>query len=143
MKFLRVGNLGAEKPAILDNGIIRDLSSVIKDIDRTTIGDDLISTIKKLDISKLPQLNNNLRIGASVSNPSNFLGIGLNFLDHALEQNLELPKEPIIFSKVIALVYLLNKTHRVLARICTAPCRWASGLELAVRLGENSEKSVP
>lgn len=99
MKLLRVGNLGAEKPAILDNGIIRDLSSVIKDIDRTTIGDDLINTIKKLDISKLQQLNNNLRIGASVSNPSNFLGIGLNFLDHALEQNLELPKEPIIFSK--------------------------------------------
>lgn len=99
MKLLRVGNLGAEKPAILDNGIIRDLSSVIKDIDRATIGDDLINTIKKLDISKLPQLNNNLRIGASVSNPSNFLGIGLNFLDHALEQNLELPKEPIIFSK--------------------------------------------
>jgi 2-keto-4-pentenoate hydratase/2-oxohepta-3-ene-1,7-dioic acid hydratase in catechol pathway len=99
MKLLRVGNLGAEKPAILDNGIIRDLSSVIKDIDRTTIGDDLINTIKKLDISKLPQINNNLRIGASVSNPSNFLGIGLNFLDHALEQNLELPKEPIIFSK--------------------------------------------
>lgn len=99
MKLLRVGNLGAEKPAILDNGIIRDLSSVIKDIDRTTIGDDLINTIKKLDISKLPQLNNNLRIGASVFNPSNFLGIGLNFLDHALEQNLELSKEPIIFSK--------------------------------------------
>ena len=99
MKLLRVGNLGAEKPAILDNGIIRDLSSVIKDIDRTTIGDDLINTIKKLDISKLPPLDNNLRIGACVSNPSKFLGIGLNFLDHALEQNLELPKEPIIFSK--------------------------------------------
>jgi len=99
MKLLRVGNLGAEKPAILDYSIIRDLSSVIKDIDRTTIGDDLINTIKKLDISKLPQLNNNLRIGASVSIPSNFLGIGLNFLDHALGQNLELPKEPIIFSK--------------------------------------------
>ena len=99
MKLLRVGNLGAEKPAILDNGVIRDLSLVIKDIDRTTIGDELINTLKKLDISKLPQLNNSLRIGASVSNPSNFLGIGLNFLDHALEQNLELPKEPIIFSK--------------------------------------------
>ena len=99
MKFLRVGNIGAEKPALLDNNIIRDLSSVIKDIDQTTIGDNLISTIKKLDISKLPQLDNNLRIGACVSNPSKFLGIGLNFLDHALEQNLEIPKEPIIFSK--------------------------------------------
>ncbi len=56
MKLLRVGNLGAEKPALLDNNIIRDLSSVIKDIDQTTIGDNLINTIKKLDISKLPQL---------------------------------------------------------------------------------------
>ena len=99
MKFLRVGNIGAEKPALLDNNIIRDLSSVIKDIDQTTIGDTLINTIKKLDISKLPQLDNNLRIGACVSNPSKFLGIGLNFPDHALEQNLEIPKEPIIFSK--------------------------------------------
>ena len=70
MKFLRVGNIGAEKPALLDNNIIRDLSSVIKDIDQTTIGDNLINTIKKLDISKLPQLDNNLRIGACVSNPS-------------------------------------------------------------------------
>ena len=42
MKFLRVGNIGAEKPALLDNNIIRDLSSVIKDIDQTTIGDNLI-----------------------------------------------------------------------------------------------------
>ena len=99
MKFLRVGNIGSEKPALLDNNTIRDLSSVIKDIDQSTIGDDLINTVKKLDISKLPKLDNNLRIGASVSNPSKFLGIGLNFLDHALEQNLEPPKEPIIFSK--------------------------------------------
>jgi len=44
VKLSRVGNLGAEKPAILVNDIIRDLSSVIKDIDRTTIGDDLINT---------------------------------------------------------------------------------------------------
>ncbi len=99
MKFLRVGNIGSERPALLDNNIIRDLSSVIKDIDQTTIGDGLINTVKKLDITKLPKLDNNLRIGASVSNPSKFLGIGLNFLDHALEQNLEPPKEPIIFSK--------------------------------------------
>ncbi len=99
MKLLRVGNLGSEKPAILDNNVIRDLSSIIKDIDQTTIGDNLINTIKRLDISKLPPLDNNLRIGACVSNPSKFLGIGLNFLDHALEQNLEVPKEPIIFSK--------------------------------------------
>ena len=46
MKFLRVGNIGSEKPALIDNNIIRDLSSVIKDIDQTTIGD--ITRKKKL-----------------------------------------------------------------------------------------------
>jgi hypothetical protein len=79
MKFLRVGNIGSEKPALLDNNIIRDLSSVIKDIDQTTIGDNLINTIKKLDISKLPQLDNNLRIGACVSNPTKFLRYWVKF----------------------------------------------------------------
>ena len=123
MKFLRVGNIGAEKPALLDNNIIRDLSSVIKDIDQTTIGDNLINTIKKIDITKLPQLDNNLRIGACVSNPTKFLGIGLNFLDHALEQNLEIPKEPIIFTKALSPydydAPALGSTFFPLYHICT------------------------
>tara|TARA_B100001741_G_scaffold288820_1_gene267268 strand:- start:97 stop:753 length:657 start_codon:yes stop_codon:yes gene_type:complete len=38
-------------------------------------------------------------MGPCVGNPSKFLGIGLNFKDHALEQNLPIPDEPIIFSK--------------------------------------------
>ena len=43
--------------------------------------------------------NNNQRIGACVNNPSKFIGIGLNFKDHAIEQDMPIPKEPIIFSK--------------------------------------------
>ena len=50
-------------------------------------------------MSKLPNLDKNKRIGACVSNPSKFIGIGLNYRDHAIEQNLPIPKEPIIFSK--------------------------------------------
>ena len=52
-----------------------------------------------MEILKLPILDKNQRIGACVSNPSKFIGIGLNFKDHATEQNLPIPKEPIIFSK--------------------------------------------
>jgi len=44
-------------------------------------------------------LDPNSRIGPCVSKPSKFIGIGLNFKDHAEEQNLPIPKEPIIFSK--------------------------------------------
>ena len=100
MKLLRLGNPGKEIPALIDKeGNFKDLSSIIKDLDPTTLNFDTINKIKKLDSSILPKLDSNLRIGACVSNPSKFIGIGLNFKDHAEEQNLPIPKEPIIFSK--------------------------------------------
>ncbi len=100
MKLCRIGDSGKEKPAIIDdNNDFRDLSSIIEDLNPSTLNFDLLNKIKNLDISKLPKLDKNSRIGACVSNPSKFLGIGLNFKDHAEEQNLPIPKEPIIFSK--------------------------------------------
>ena len=100
MKLLRIGKIGEEKPAILDkNNNYKDLSSIIKDFSPDTLNFKTLDKIKKLDISKLPNLDPNSRIGACVSKPSKFIGIGLNFKDHAKEQNLPMPKEPIIFSK--------------------------------------------
>ena len=100
MKLLRLGNNGNEKPAIIDkDGNYRDLSSIVNDFNPDTLNFDTIETIKNADISNLPKLGSNLRIGACVSKPSKFIGIGLNFKDHAEEQNLPIPKEPIIFSK--------------------------------------------
>ena len=100
MKLCRIGDLGKEKPAIIDNqNNYRDLSSEVDDLNPNTLNFELIEKIKKLEILKLPILDKNQRIGACVSNPSKFIGIGLNFKDHATEQNLPIPKEPIIFSK--------------------------------------------
>ena len=100
MKLLRLGNTGKEKPAIIDkDGNYRDLSSIVNDFNPETLNFNTIEKIKNTDISNLPKLDSNLRIGACVSKPSKFIGIGLNFKDHAEEQNLPIPKEPIIFSK--------------------------------------------
>ena len=100
MKLLRVGEVGSEKPALIDNeNKYRDLSSVMKDLNPDTLNFETLEKIKSTDISKLPVMDSNLRIGACVSDPSKFIGIGLNFKDHAEEQNLPIPKEPIIFSK--------------------------------------------
>jgi 2-keto-4-pentenoate hydratase/2-oxohepta-3-ene-1,7-dioic acid hydratase in catechol pathway len=100
MKLLRIGNVGSEKPALIDNeNKYRDLSSIIKDLNPDSLNFETLEKIKAIDISKLPVLDSNLRIGACVSKPSKFIGIGLNFKDHAEEQNLPIPKEPIIFSK--------------------------------------------
>ena len=100
MKLLRVGNQNKEKTAIIDNnGIIRDLSLIIKDLNPATINQDTIEKIKKEKINKLPEINNNLRIGACVSNPEKFIGIGLNYSAHAKETDAIAPKEPIVFLK--------------------------------------------
>ena len=100
MKLLRIGETGSERPALIDSqNKYRDLSSVIKDLNPDTLNFETLEKIKNIDASKLPELDSNLRIGACVSAPSKFIGIGLNFKDHAEEQNLPIPKEPIIFSK--------------------------------------------
>ena len=100
MKLLRLGEPEKEKPALIDKeGNFRDLSSIIKDLDPNTLNFETIDKIKAVDNLSLPKMEANLRIGPCVSKPSKFIGIGLNFKDHAEEQNLPIPKEPIIFSK--------------------------------------------
>tara|TARA_B100000989_G_scaffold296149_1_gene278754 strand:- start:1233 stop:2072 length:840 start_codon:yes stop_codon:yes gene_type:complete len=100
MKLTRIGNTGEERPALIDSdGNYRDLSLIIKDLDPSTLNFETINKISKTDVNSLSLLPKNSRIGACVKNPSKFIGIGLNFKDHALEQNLPIPKEPIIFSK--------------------------------------------
>ena len=100
MKLCRVGKLNKEKPALIDkDGNFRDLSNIIVDLNPEYLNFETIEKISKLNINNLAILDKNSRIGACVKNPSKFLGIGLNYKDHALEQNLPIPKEPIIFSK--------------------------------------------
>jgi len=100
MKLLRIGNPNHEKPAFIDkNGIIKDLSSVIEDFNPKTINQETIEIIKNTNSNKLPEISKKIRIGACVSNPQKFIGIGLNYSDHAEETGMKPPKEPIIFIK--------------------------------------------
>ena len=100
MKFLRVGEFGKEIPAILDNeNKIRDLSNIVQDFNPKNLNFEILDKIKKTELESLPQLDNNQRIGACVTKPSNFLAIGLNYKAHAEETNSDAPKEPIVFNK--------------------------------------------
>ncbi len=100
MKFLRIGPVKHEKPAIIDNdNTIRDLSSVIRDFDPENINFETINKVKNINLKKLPEISKNLRIGSCISNPQKFIGIGLNYSDHAEETGMKTPKEPIVFVK--------------------------------------------
>ena len=100
MKLLRCGSVGKEIPAAIDeNGIIRDLSAIIPDLTPNTINKSTIEKIEKKDLSKLPEIKKNVRIGPCVSNLEKFIGIGLNYSAHAKETDANAPKEPIVFFK--------------------------------------------
>ena len=100
MKLLRVGNKGNEKPAILDSeGKIRDISSHIKDLNPENLNFETFSKIQSADLSKLPELSSNERVGSCITSPGKFVAIGLNYSDHAAEVGAEIPKEPIMFMK--------------------------------------------
>ena len=100
MKLLRCGSAGKEMPAVLDkNGIIRNLSTIIPDLTPNTLNKSTIEKIKKKNLSKLPEIKGNPRIGPCVYKPEKFIGIGLNYSSHAKETNANDPKEPIVFFK--------------------------------------------
>jgi len=100
MKLLRVGNKGKEKPAVINkDGKIIDLSSIINDFNPDNLNHSTINKIKNLNLLDLPEIQEKQRIGACVSNPGKFIGIGLNYSDHAAETGANVPSEPIIFMK--------------------------------------------
>jgi len=100
MKLLRVGEIGKEKPAVLDkNNKVRDLSSHIKDFNPENLKFETILKLKNLNLEDLPEVKNNERIGSCISKPGKFVAIGLNYSDHAKETGLKIPREPIVFMK--------------------------------------------
>src|SRR5262249_1327155 len=105
MKLLRFGELGREKPGILDDsGQIRDLSRIVDDIAGDALGPESLSPIKALDLKSLPLVEGRPRIGAPVGIVPKFLGIGLNYRDHAEETGMPIPEVPIVFAKASSCV---------------------------------------
>ena len=101
MKLLRYGQIGSEKPGLLDeNGVIRDLSEHVNDISAETLLPESIEKLKIIDYKTLPEVSSEVRLGPCVGQIGNFICIGLNYSDHAKESGMEVPSEPVIFSKI-------------------------------------------
>ena len=105
MKLLRCGNKNNEKPAALDkNGKIRDLSSKISDFNPATLNFETLTKLQKIDLETLPEISNSTRIGPCINKPGKFVGIGLNYSDHAAETGAKIPSEPIVFMKATSCI---------------------------------------
>jgi 2,4-didehydro-3-deoxy-L-rhamnonate hydrolase len=100
MKLVRYGDIGKEKPGLVDkSGQIRDLSAHIPDLAGDAFSPASLTRIAALDPAKLPAVSGKPRIGAAVGGSPKFIAIGLNYSDHAKEVGLAIPTEPIVFMK--------------------------------------------
>jgi len=97
MKFCRFGPRGAEKPGLIDSeGRVRDLSGVIADVTPAAIAG------LSLDPASLPLAEDDQRFGVPVAGIGKIVAIGLNYVDHAIESNLPIPTEPVMFMKALS-----------------------------------------
>ncbi|MGA0382078.1 MAG: fumarylacetoacetate hydrolase family protein [Arenicellales bacterium] len=100
MKLVRFGPIGQEKPGLLDrDGVIRDLSGQINDIDSSTLDARTLARIAALDLDRLPIAPEGQRLGPCVARPGKFVCIGLNYHDHSKETGMPVPTEPVVFMK--------------------------------------------
>lgn len=103
MKLVRYGRPGKEKPGLFDEQCrLRDLSGVLADIDGAALSDKVLRKLARIDYKTLPLVRGTPRLGVPVKGVGKFIGIGLNYADHAAETGLPLPKEPIVFMKAIS-----------------------------------------
>jgi len=100
MKLVRHGAPGREKPGLIDaQGRLRDLSSVTPHLDLPTLGQRGLDRLKRIDPNSLPLVRGKPRLGVPFTGISKFVGIGLNYVDHAAEAGMRVPTEPIVFMK--------------------------------------------
>lgn len=99
-RFVRYGPAGAERPGLLDTaGRIRDLSAVVTDLGPDALG--RLPEFAALDPTALPLVPGTPRLGAPVTGVGKIIAMGFNYSDHAAESGVELPTEPLLFSKAV------------------------------------------
>jgi 2,4-diketo-3-deoxy-L-fuconate hydrolase len=86
------------------DGRLRDLSSVLPDIAGASLDPAELQRLAKVDPSTFPLVTQSARFGPCVGSVGKFVGIGLNYADHAAESGAAIPAEPVIFMKATSTI---------------------------------------
>jgi 2,4-didehydro-3-deoxy-L-rhamnonate hydrolase len=100
MKLVRYGTPGTERPGLIaHDGQLRDLSPVVSDLTPDTLAAGALQEIAAIEPRTLAVVHGTPRLAAPLKTVRKFLGVGLNYSDHAAESNMPVPKEPVLFMK--------------------------------------------
>ena len=133
MRLLRFGEMGAEKPGLLDaDGKIRDLSGHIDDLTPDQLSASRLASLAAIDPASLPLVDGDPRLGVPLAYVPNLLCIGLNYADHAAETGSPIPEQPVLFMKHTGSIIGPNDNVRLPQGSTTSD--WE--VELAAVIGE-------
>ncbi len=105
MKLFRFGEVGQEKPGALDaQGRMRDVSLLVPDWTPEWMAPERLKALQAINLDKLPLVAEGARIGAPLAGIRQFVAIGLNYRQHAMEAGMDIPKEPVVFNKAITCI---------------------------------------
>jgi 2-keto-4-pentenoate hydratase/2-oxohepta-3-ene-1,7-dioic acid hydratase in catechol pathway len=102
MRFLRVGEPGLERPALMEpDDRCFDLSGVTEDLDREFFEQRGIDRVRdQLGAGRLPEIEApSGRLGSPIARPGALMCIGMNYAAHAAESGGAVPKVPVLFYK--------------------------------------------
>ena len=110
MKLIRHGDPGHEKPGLIDeDGLVRDLSGHVRDIGPDELSVEGLRRLRNIEVKSLPVIWA-ARMGIPFTGSTKFVGIGLNYTDHAHETGNAIPAEPIVFHKTLSCMQGANDT---------------------------------
>jgi len=102
VKLVRLGPLGQERPALLDEGVYFDLSPFTSDFDavffRSGGIDRLREAIARRSLEPVRNASK-LRVAAPIAKPGAVIGIGTNYAGHAAESGSPPPGDVVMFLK--------------------------------------------
>jgi 2-keto-4-pentenoate hydratase/2-oxohepta-3-ene-1,7-dioic acid hydratase in catechol pathway len=100
MRFLRIGQPGAERPVVEHDETYFALEELTRDIDGDFWVDGPARTAAALNAGTVPRIDiTGQRIGAPIARPGAVICVGLNYAAHAAESGVTAPTHPVIFLK--------------------------------------------
>lgn len=135
MRLIRFGEPGREKPGLMRDGRIVDLTRLfpgIPDVGQTFFEEGWLEKIAGVDVAGETM---DVRLGSPVARPSTIICVGKNYAEHAREGGFERPESPVLFSKASS---ALNGPHDPI-RMPRSSCQVDWEVELAVIVGKRAK----
>ncbi len=140
MKLLRYVDSGRVKPGCLDDsGNIRSLESILDDIGGAALSNASVADLRAIDVEGLPVVTGEVDLAPCIADVGKFICVGLNFSDHAAESGLDVPDEPVLFSKATSAI--CGPNDNVIMPRNGSKLDWE--VELGVVIGEHCHYASP